>query len=96
VFSTRASHEGVAGFGGMISLVSNTFSCRHFSLANPRSDRPDDLPHLLRRLADEIDRLEIAPMDLLDVTIHDEMTSDGRWWSATVYWSPDDKNSSGA
>lgn len=65
------------------------YASRHFSLANPRDDRPTDLPQLLRRLADEIERCNIEPMDLLDVTISQEITDDGPWWSATVYWSPD-------
>lgn len=66
------------------------YAIRHFALANPRDDRPTDLPQLLRRLADEMERCKIKPMDLLDVTISQEMTEDGPWWSATVYWSPDD------
>ena len=55
----------------------------------PRDDRPSDLPHLLRRVADEMDVRSIKPMDVLDLTISQEMTEDGPWWSATVYWSTD-------
>ena len=65
------------------------FECRHFSLANARDDRPSDLPHLLRRVSDEMDVRSIKPMDVLDLTISQEMTEDGPWWSATVYWSTD-------
>lgn len=68
---------------------SEQWTCQHFSIANAVDDRPGDLGHLLRRVADEIDRRGIRPMDLLDVTISHEMTGEGPWWSATVYWSFD-------
>jgi hypothetical protein len=61
----------------------------HFSLANPRDDGATDLPRLLRRLADEIERLAIDPMDVIAVTISEDMTEIGPWWSSTVVWSPD-------
>lgn len=68
-------------------VTSDQWTCRHFSLASAIDDRPSDLPHLLRRLADELNRHQIGPMELLDVTIASEITEDGPWWSATVYWS---------
>jgi hypothetical protein len=64
-------------------------TCRHFSIANPRAGRPDDLPALLRRLADAIEAEGIAAVDVLDVTIIQETTADGPWWSGTVYWKPE-------
>ena len=67
----------------------DTWTCHHFSLSNALDDRPGDLPHLLRRVADEIERRQILAMDLLDVTISQETTADGPWWAVTVYWSPD-------
>jgi hypothetical protein len=60
----------------------------HFSLANPRDDGASDLPRLLRRLADEIEGHEIDPMRVIALTVSEEMTEDGPWWSATVIWSP--------
>jgi hypothetical protein len=69
--------------------MSDRWSCQHFSLANPVNRGTDDLPKLLRRVATEIERHHIKPMEVLDVTIHQEMAGDGPWWSATVYWSPD-------
>jgi hypothetical protein len=62
-----------------------SWSARHFSLANASDDRPEDLPHLLRRLADHIEAQGIDPMNLLEVTVTSEMTEDGPWWSCTVY-----------
>ncbi len=67
--------------------MEDTWSCSHFSLANPVDDRPDDLPHLLRRIADAIEQRGIGPMDILDLTISKEITGDGPWWSVTLYWS---------
>lgn len=40
-------------------------------------------------MADEIERLDLDPMDILDLTIAQEITEDGPWWSASLYWSPD-------
>ena len=55
--------------------------CRHVSLANPRGgEHETDLPHLLRRMADLI--------------VESEITENGPWWSATLYWSPDDERPS--
>ena len=73
----------------MMSTMTDEWSCNHFSLANPRDDRASDLPELLRRLAAEFERRDIKATEILDVTIASEITNDGRWWSATVYWSPD-------
>jgi len=69
--------------------MSDYYLCRHFSIANPIDDGATDLPRLLRRVADEIDERGIKPMDILDLTIENEITGDGPWWSATLYWSPD-------
>ena len=69
--------------------MTDTWSCRHFSLSNPENDGADDLPRLLRRIADMIEDHTIKPMELLDVTVKQEITADGPWWSVTVYWSPD-------
>ena len=69
--------------------MTDKWSCQHFSLANPLNRGASDLPKLLRRVATEIEKRDIGPMDLLDLTIHQEMTGAGSWWSATVYWAPD-------
>ncbi len=68
--------------------MSDRWSCLRFSLANPLNDGATDLPRLLRRLADQIEEREVKAMDILDLTISNEITKDGPWWSATLYWSP--------
>lgn len=71
-------------------MSDDSYPSRHFSIANARDgEHETDLPYLLRRVADEIEALGIQPMEILDVTIHQEITENGPWWDATVYWSPD-------
>jgi hypothetical protein len=67
--------------------MSKSWSSRHFSLANPRDDGADDLPKLLRRLADEIEGRQLDPMKILDLTISQEIIESGPCWSASLYWS---------
>jgi len=65
------------------------WTCRHFSLANPAGPTRTDLPLLLRRIADEIERRKIDPMQILDLTVSSEISEAGPEWSVTLYWSPD-------
>lgn len=68
------------------------WTSRHFSLANPRDGgSATDLAVLLRRFADEIDARQIRPMDILDMRVSSKITEAGPWWSATLYWSPDEE-----
>ena len=61
---------------------------RHFSICNPEGPTSNDLPRLLRRLADQIETDGIKNSDILDVTVTGaEITEHGSWWQATVYWS---------
>jgi hypothetical protein len=57
--------------------MTDMWSCQHFSLSNAVGDRPDDLPHLLRRVADEMEKQGVQPMDVLDLTVASQMTADG-------------------
>ncbi len=74
----------------MTAMTFSGYPSRHFSLANKLGGKHEnDLPHLLRRVATHIEDLKIAPMDILDVTIHHEITENGPRWDVTVHWSPD-------
>ena len=64
-----------------------SWSARHFSLANALDDRPDDLPHLLRRMAQHIEDLGLDPMEIRDLVLHSDITEVGPHWSMTFYWS---------
>ncbi|MEV4561939.1 hypothetical protein AB0K51_33855 [Kitasatospora sp. NPDC049285] len=56
----------------------------HFSQANPAGPGCDDVPALLRRLADSIEAL--GPVDVQDVVVHWEVTEHGPWPAGTVYY----------
>lgn len=58
-------------------------------------DGADDLPKLLRRLADEIEPRQLDPTRILDLTISREITESGPWWSASLYWSAADSETNG-
>jgi hypothetical protein len=34
-----------------------------------------------------LEELDVEPLDILDVTVTNEIRAEGPWWSATVYWS---------
>ena len=61
------------------------YTALHFSQANPRSAGQDNVPALLRRVADTID--ELGDVDISDLILHSEITSDGENRpSITVYY----------
>jgi hypothetical protein len=68
--------------------LTDSWPSRHFSISNPRANDVTDLPALLRRAAAEIERQQIKADEVLVVTIDQEITEDGPWWSATVVWAP--------
>ncbi|NYJ75883.1 hypothetical protein [Allobranchiibius huperziae] len=71
-------------------MASPSYPCRHFSVCNAQGPTSNDLPLLLRRLADSIEGADFATSQVLDVHISgDEITEYGSWWRATVYWSAD-------
>lgn len=61
------------------------YTAFHFSQSNPRGAGQGDFPALLRRVADSID--ELGAIDIDDLILHSEITSDGKSWpSVTVYY----------
>jgi hypothetical protein len=56
----------------------------HFSQANPRGVGQDDVPALLRRVADSIEARR--PVNVLDLVMHTEVNEYGNWYSLTVYF----------
>ena len=61
-----------------------SWTIRHFSQANPLGPGQDDVPALLRRVADTIEAL--GPVRVQDVTFGTEATEDGPWHDLTVYF----------
>ncbi|GAA3913573.1 hypothetical protein [Actinoplanes auranticolor] len=45
------------------------WTSRRFSLTSPRDDGSTYLPRLLRRIADEIEKRDLDPMDILDLRV---------------------------
>ena len=66
---------------------SGGWSAQHLSQANPAGPRQDDVPALLRRVADYI--AELGDVQILDLVMHVEVTEHGNWPSVTVYYTAD-------
>ena len=64
---------------------SSSWPARHFSRANPAGPGQDDVPALLRRVADAI--AELGDIEILDLVLHSEVTEHGDWPSITVYYT---------
>lgn len=60
-------------------------SVNHFSQANPSGPGQDDVPALLRRVADTVETL--GPVDIHELVLHNELTADGDWNSITVHFA---------
>jgi len=56
----------------------------HFSQANPAGEGEDDVPALLRRVADSIAAL--GEVQVMDVVFRTETTAEGESQSMTVYY----------
>lgn len=66
-------------------------SCKTWSLSNPYGpEYGANLPLLLRRVADQLDHDGFEPMDFLGLTVEEEMTEHGPWFTVSVFWSPDE------
>jgi hypothetical protein len=71
--------------GGMSSERAEPW-CLHFTLANPKGPRRGDLPLLLRRVADEVERL--GDIEVLDLVTRYELGPDLEYgWTASVYYT---------
>jgi hypothetical protein len=66
----------------------SSYNCLHFSLSNPRGPQRDDLPLLLRGMADEIESQRIRSEDVMDLILHQDLSGRGPDWSLTIYWKP--------
>ncbi len=61
-----------------------TWTVEQFSQANPKGPGQGDVPALLRRVADTLERL--GKVEVQDLVLHSEVTEDGfDWPSITVY-----------
>ena len=60
------------------------WTAEHFSQANPAGPGQDDIPALLRRVAESVEA--IGPVKVHDLILHTEVTDSGPWSSLTVYF----------
>jgi len=68
--------------GSMDELAA--WTAEHFSLANPRGQSQDNVPLLLRNVADAIE--EFGAVEIQDLVLHTEVNEFGDWHSITVYF----------
>jgi len=67
------------------------WTVQHFSQANPHGSGQDNVPDLLRRVADTGEGL--GDVVVQDIVFHPELDDDGEWApSVTVYFSTADSN----
>ena len=71
-----------------------SWTIRHFSQGNPKGPGQGDVPALLRRVADNIERR--GAVEVQDITFGTEITEDGPWHHLTVYFHDADENSDDA
>ena len=65
-----------------------SWTIRHFSIANPVGTNRADVPALLRRMADALE--EFGPVEVQDLTLGTEITEDEDVYDLTVYFHPKD------
>lgn len=63
-----------------------SWPAEHFTLNNPAGPDQDDLPALLRRVADALGHYGRVEVHDLVLHSHHEITEDGAWPSITVYF----------
>ena len=65
-------------------MMKMKWTAEHFSQANPAGPGQDDIPSLLRRVAETVEAL--GPVEVQDLILHTEVTDRGPWYSLTVYF----------
>jgi hypothetical protein len=73
------------------SVMPESWTIRHFSLANPVGTDRSNVPLLLRRLADQLE--EFGPVEVQDITFGTEVTDSGYVHAITVYFHPKSSDS---
>jgi hypothetical protein len=70
-----------------VSKEHQAWTVEHFSLANPKGLGQDDVPALLRRVANSLE--DRGPVEVQDLVFHTEITDEGAWHEMTVYFHSD-------
>ncbi len=66
--------------------MADLFDCQHFSLSNPAGRLRDDVPTLLRSVADTLEA--IGDVHVLDITYSVDIDVDGYCPWVNVYFTP--------
>jgi hypothetical protein len=67
------------------TIMADLFDCQHFSLSNPSGSLRDDVPALLRRVADTIEA--IGDVHVLDITYSVDIDVAGYCPWVSVYFT---------
>ena len=67
-------------------MTDRPLTSKYTNLCNPLGPDASNLPLLLRRLADQLEREGIDGDDILHVVVGDQITEFGSWWDITVYY----------
>jgi hypothetical protein len=73
-----------------VSDRGNSWPSEHFSQANPEGPEQNDVPALLRRVAETIESM--GPVEVQDLVLHNEVTDEGIAPSITVYFHRKEQN----
>lgn len=64
------------------------FTMFHFAQSNPLGPGQDNVPALLRRIADTIEQL--GDVEIYDLVLHPKLTSDGEDWPSIIVYYDDE------
>jgi len=70
-----------------MSSQPESWTVEHFSLNNAAGPGQEDVPALLRAVADAVERYGTVSVQDLGLHRHHEITEHGKWPSITVYFS---------
>lgn len=65
-------------------LASEPWTCRHIKVSNPAGPGRQDVPRLLRAVADMIER--IGDVRVLDLVLQEDRTRQGSWTAMNIYY----------
>jgi len=86
--------NGTSALWMRLALMTESWTCRHFSQSNPVGPGQGDVPALLRRVADSIEAL--GDVQVQDLVLHTDVNEDGDWHSLTIYFTTDDEQPRGS
>lgn len=65
-------------------LAAEPWTCRHIKVSNPAGPGSQDVPRLLRAVADMIER--IGDVQVLDLVLQEDRSKRGPWTAMNIYY----------